>query len=194
MSSLPIFIGSEGLENHCNLAEQVNRPVETLARIVLPNGSQSSRRQPSNLKSSNWSSCSPTLPFFSQFCVEPVAGIQFPGLKNGVIEVIETGDVLQECRVTPNTLPLEYAYHWLDSGGRIVSNSALLHKEYLLRARDEGIFTCVAVPTKPGALRVERQVNLVVSRKLKTRSSCTHTHSILFLFVGWQEKHLLRSF
>ncbi|CAH8592428.1 unnamed protein product [Dicrocoelium dendriticum] len=88
------------------------------------------------------------------------AGIVFPGLIDHVLSVLETGDILQECKVI-SSKPSEYAYQWFRLNNQPISNSAYLQKDYVLRPRDEGIYTCVATPVDPGRSVVEN--NLVVT-------------------------------
>ncbi|CAH8873841.1 unnamed protein product [Trichobilharzia szidati] len=89
--------------------------------------------------------------------VIPRAGVIFPGVRGNVLEVRETGDILQECQVI-SAKPAQYTFQWFGPDGRLVSNSALLQRDYVTRPRDEGIYRCVATPVEEGRLQVENHL------------------------------------
>ncbi|CAI2735735.1 unnamed protein product [Schistosoma spindalis] len=92
--------------------------------------------------------------------VIPRAGVIFPGIRGNVLEVLETGDILQECQVV-SAKPSQYNFQWFGPDGRLISNSAFLQRDYITRQRDEGIYRCVASPVEEGRLQVEN--NLIVT-------------------------------
>ncbi|CAH8568323.1 unnamed protein product [Schistosoma turkestanicum] len=89
--------------------------------------------------------------------VIPRAGVIFPGIRGNVLEVLETGDILQECQVV-SAKPSQYNFQWFGPDGRLVSNSAFLQRDYITRERDEGIYRCVATPIEEGRLQVENSL------------------------------------
>ncbi|CAH8634509.1 unnamed protein product [Schistosoma mattheei] len=92
--------------------------------------------------------------------VIPRAGVIFPGIRGNVLEVLETGDILQECQVV-SAKPSQYNFQWFGPDDRLISNSAFLQRDYITRQRDEGIYRCVASPVEEGRLQVEN--NLIVT-------------------------------
>ncbi|KAH8868961.1 Low-density lipoprotein receptor [Schistosoma japonicum] len=94
--------------------------------------------------------------------VIPRAGVIFPGIRGNVLEVLETGDILQECQVI-SAKPSQYNFQWYGPDGRLVSNSAFLQRDYITRQRDEGIYRCVATPVEEGRLQVENNLIVVVA-------------------------------
>ncbi|VDQ07216.1 unnamed protein product [Trichobilharzia regenti] len=93
------------------------------------------------------------------------AGVIFPGIRGNVLEVRETGDILQECQVI-SAKPAQYTFQWFGPDGRLVSNSALLQRDYVTRPRDEGIYRCVATPVEEGRLQVENHLIVTLIRKM----------------------------
>ncbi|CAH8673755.1 unnamed protein product [Schistosoma haematobium] len=89
--------------------------------------------------------------------VIPRAGVIFPGIRGNVLEVLETGDILQECQVV-SAKPSQYNFQWFGPDGRLISNSAFLQRDYITRQRDEGIYRCVASPVEEGRLQVENSL------------------------------------
>ncbi|CAH8668363.1 unnamed protein product [Schistosoma bovis] len=89
--------------------------------------------------------------------VIPRAGVIFPGIRGNVLEVLETGDILQECQVV-SAKPSQYNFQWFGPDGRLISNSAFLQRDYITRQRDEGIYRCVASPVEEGRLQVDNSL------------------------------------
>ncbi|CAH8676323.1 unnamed protein product [Schistosoma rodhaini] len=89
--------------------------------------------------------------------VIPRAGVIFPGIRGNVLEVLETGDILQECQVV-SAKPSQYNFQWFGPDGRLISNSAFLQRDYITRQRDEGIYRCVGSPIEEGRLQVENSL------------------------------------
>ncbi|KAK4475290.1 hypothetical protein MN116_002361 [Schistosoma mekongi] len=94
--------------------------------------------------------------------VIPRAGVIFPGIRGNILEVLETGDILQECQVV-SAKPSQYNFQWYGPDGRLVSNSAFLQRDYITRQRDEGIYRCVATPVEEGRLQVENSLIVVIA-------------------------------
>ncbi|CAL8077304.1 unnamed protein product [Calicophoron daubneyi] len=90
------------------------------------------------------------------------AGITFPGLRGNLLEVLETGDILQEC-VVKSEKPTNYEYQWIGPSGQVVSNTPLLRRSYVLRPQDEGIYTCRATPVSNGRLPVESELIVTIA-------------------------------
>ncbi|TGZ69507.1 hypothetical protein CRM22_003711 [Opisthorchis felineus] len=92
------------------------------------------------------------------------AGVIFPGLTGQVIEAVETGDFLQECQVV-SSKPSEYNYQWFgpNNNQKLVSSTAYLQRDYVLRPRDEGVYVCQATPTESGRAVVENSLIVTIS-------------------------------
>lgn len=93
------------------------------------------------------------------------AGVIFPGIRGNVLEVLETGDILQECQVV-SAKPSQYNFQWFGPDGRLISNSAFLQRDYITRQRDEGIYRCVASPVEEGRLQVDNSLIVTTARKI----------------------------
>ncbi|TPP65164.1 hypothetical protein FGIG_05858 [Fasciola gigantica] len=88
----------------------------------------------------------------------------FSGLRENVLELLETGYIHQRCLVDGSAHD-EYRYQWLSPDGLEVSNNAELIKDYLRRPADEGIYQCLATPTQDGSSPVTNNLTVTIARE-----------------------------